>query len=159
MAATGAVSMYLYSEQGMKSKVDRGSLEECVSLPASEMRRCAESMRGDDDWDLVAVGCPHCSPAELRGMARFLKDRKPRKDCDVWFCTSRKVFASCPREVATLRKFGQVLCDTCMVVAPVEKMYRKTASDSGKAMVYLPSLGRQRASFRPTKSLLEAISR
>jgi len=159
MAATGAVSMYLYSEQGMKSKVDRGSLEECVSLPASELRRCAESMRGEDDWDLVAVGCPHCSPAELRGMARFLKDRKPRKDCDVWFCTSRKVFASCPKEVATLRKFGQVLCDTCMVVAPVEKMYRKTASDSGKAMVYLPSLGRQRASFRPTKSLLEAISR
>jgi predicted aconitase len=92
-------------------------------------------------------------------MARFLKDRKPRKDCDVWFCTSRKVLASCPREVATLRKFGQVLCDTCMVVAPVEKMYRKTASDSGKAMVYLPSLGRQRASFRSTKQLLEAISR
>lgn len=159
MAATGAVSMYVYSEHGKKSKVDGGSIEERVSVPASELRRCAESMRGEDDWDLVAVGCPHCSPAELRGMARYLKDRRPRRDCDVWFCTSRKVYASCPREVATLRKFGQVLCDTCMVVAPIEKMYRKTASDSGKAMVYLPSLGRQRASFRPTKSLLEAISR
>ncbi len=159
MAATGAVSMYSYSERGEKPKADKGSIEECVSLPASELRRCAESMKEDDDWDLVAVGCPHCSPAELRRMARYLKDRKPRKDCDVWFCTSRTVFASCPKEVATLRKFGQVLCDTCMVVAPIEKMYRKTASDSGKAMVYLPTLGRQKASFRPTKSLLEAISR
>jgi hypothetical protein len=159
MAATGAVSMYSYSERGEKPKADRGSIEECVSLPASELRRCAESLRGDDDWDLVAVGCPHCSPAELRRMARYLKDRKPRKDCDVWFCTSRKVFASCPKEVATLRKFGQVLCDTCMVVAPIEKMYCKTASDSGKAMVYLPTLGRQKASFRTTKSLLEAVSR
>jgi hypothetical protein len=159
MAATGAVSMYSYSERGEKPKADRGSIEECVSVPASELRRCAESLRGDDDWDLVAVGCPHCSPAELRRMARYLKDRKPRKDCDVWFCTSRKVFASCPKEVATLRKFGQVLCDTCMVVAPIEKMYCKTASDSGKAMVYLPTLGRQKASFRTTKSLLEAVSR
>jgi predicted aconitase len=46
-----------------------------------------------------------------------------------------------------------------MVVAPVEKMYKRTASDSGKAMVYLPTLGKQRASFRTNRALLEAISR
>jgi len=158
MAATGAVSLYVYPAPG-KKKVDMSMIEECVSLPRSELMSCADDLRGDDSWDLVAIGCPHCSPSELKGMARFLKDRKPSKECDVWFCTSRKTYASCPKEVAVLRKFGKVLCDTCMVVAPIEDMYTRSASDSGKAMVYLPTLGKQRASFRTTGQLLEAISR
>ncbi len=159
MAASGAVSMYLYSEPGVRKKIDRSSVEETVSLPRSELERAADGFGGDDSWDLVAIGCPHCSPAELMRMARYLRDRRPSKGCDVWFCTSRKVYSTCPKEVAVLGKFGKVLCDTCMVVAPIEKMYKRTASDSGKAMVYLPSLGKQRASFRSTQTLLEAISR
>jgi len=159
MAATGAVSMYLYSKPGEKKRVDTSLIEECVSLPRAELVSCAEGLRGEDSWDLVAVGCPHSSPSELRAMARFLKDKKPSKRCDVWFCTSRKTYARCPKEVAILNRFGKVLCDTCMVVAPIEEMYKRSASDSGKAMVYLPTLGKQRASFRTTRQLLEAISR
>lgn len=159
MAATGAVSMYTYSEPRSRKRIDTSQVEECVSLPVSELRECAEDLAGGDDWDLVAIGCPHCSVTEMRRMASFLKDKKPARKGDVWFCTSREVYASCPREVAVLKRFGKVLCDTCMVVAPIEKMYKRTASDSGKAMVYLPTLGKQRASFRPTRQLLEAISR
>jgi len=159
MAATGAVSMYSFVGRGPAKRADTASVEECITLPVSELRECADNLKGDDEWDLVAFGCPHCSPAELRRMARRLKNRKPSTDSEVWFCTSRSVYSSCPKEVATLRKFGKVVCDTCMVVAPIEKMFKRTASDSGKAMVYLPSLGGQRASFRPTDTLLEAISR
>lgn len=159
MAATGAVSMYSFAGRGPKKRIDASSVEECVTLPESELRECADSLKGDDDWDLVAFGCPHCSQTELKRMASRLKDRKPSTDAEVWFCTSRRVFSECPKEVAILRRFGKVVCDTCMVVAPIEKMFKRTASDSGKAMVYLPSLGKQRASFRPTDTLLEAISR
>lgn len=159
MAATSAVSMYLYTERGSRRKVDESSVEERVSLPQSEIRDCQESLRGDDSWDLVAIGCPHCSRTELRSMARFLRNRRPKKDSDVWFCTSRSVHAACPDAVRVLQRFGKVLCDTCMVVSPIEKMYKRTACDSGKAMVYLPTLGRQKASFRTTRELLEAISR
>lgn len=159
LAATSAVSMYTYSEKGRRSRTDLSRIEECVSLPTSELKACADGLKGDDDWDLVAMGCPHCSPAELRTMARRLKGRRPSNRSDVWFCTSRSVYAKCPREVAVLKRFGKVLCDTCMVVAPIEKTYKRTASDSGKAMVYLPTLGRQRASFRTTEDLLEAVSR
>ena len=159
MAATGAVSMYVHRGPGERKKTDTGAIEECVSLPSSELVSCADSLKGDDSWDLVAIGCPHCSPSELKSMARFLKNRKPAKRCDVWFCTSRKAYARCPNEVAVLKRFGKVLCDTCMVVAPIEQMYRRSASDSGKAMVYLPTLGKQRSSFRTTRALLEAVSR
>lgn len=159
MAATGAVSMYRYTSSSRKQKVDSSNIEERIRLTASELTSQAENLAGDDSWDLVAIGCPHCSSYEIRRMAGFLKDRKPRGDSDVWFCTSRHVYDSCPKEVSTLRRFGHVLCDTCMVVAPIEKLYKRTASDSGKAMIYLPTLGKQRASFRTTTQLLEAISR
>ncbi len=159
MAATGAVSMYTYSEGKGRARTDTSEIEECISLPTSELTAAEDSLKGQEDWDLVAIGCPHCSVAEIKRMARQLKGRKPRSGPDVWFCTSRKVYASCPNEVKVLKKFGKVLCDTCMVVAPIEKLYKSTASDSGKAMVYLPTLGRQRASFRSTAALLGAISR
>jgi len=159
MAATGAVSLYTYSDGKGRARTDTSEIEECISLPTSELRAVEDSLKGQEDWDLVAIGCPHCSVTEIKRMARQLKGRKPRSGPDVWFCTSRKVYASCPNEVKALRKFGKVLCDTCMVVAPIEKLYKSTASDSGKAMVYLPTLGKQRASFRSTNALLEAVSR
>jgi predicted aconitase len=159
LAATSAVSLYVYAEREGRGKVDTSRVEERVSLPESELRECRESLAGDDSWDLVAMGCPHCSPAELRSKAKYLKDRNPRGDQDVWFCTSRKAYAACPDAVRVLKRFGKVLCDTCMVVSPIETMYGRTASDSGKAMVYLPTLGKQKATFRTTDQLLEAISR
>lgn len=159
MAASGAVSMYLFPRSRTSKAVDLSHIEERVSIPLSELRECADGLKGDEDWDLVAIGCPHCSEAELKRMAKVLKGRRPSGHSDVWFCTSRAVYAKCPREVAVLRRFGKVLCDTCMVVSPIERMYRRTASDSGKATVYLPTLGKQSASFRPTDQLLEAISR
>ncbi len=159
MAASGAVSMYCYSDGRSSSNVDNSLIEERVKLSTSEITAAEDSLKGPSDWDLVAIGCPHCSSEEMRNMARVLKGRKPAGDRDVWFCTSRAVYAKCPKEVAVLSRFGKVLCDTCMVVAPIEKLYRSTASDSGKAMVYLPTLGKQKASFRPNRTLLEAISR
>ncbi len=162
VAATGGVSMYVPDRTvgHRKSRdIDRSMIEERITIPSRELRRCAGDLSGGDEWDLVAIGCPHSSIREVARMARSLKNRRPRKDCDVWFCTSRKVYSSCPQHVATLRRFGKVLCDTCMVVAPIEEMYERTATNSGKAMVYLPTLGRQKASFRTTDQLLEAISR
>jgi len=162
VAATGAVSMYVPSSGAggkPRRQVERSHIDETVSLTSADIRRCAEDLGGCEDWDLVAMGCPHCSATEVRSMARALKGRRPSGDAAVWFCTSRKVFSSCPREVAVLKRFGNVLCDTCMVVSPIEESYSRTATDSGKAMVYLPTLGRQKASFRTTAQLMEAISR
>jgi predicted aconitase len=159
MAATGAVSMYVSSVPEKRKRPSTSLIEECITLEKSDLLDCADGLKGDSAWDLVAIGCPHCSPAELKSMAKALKDKRPANKSDVWFCTSRKVFASCPKEIAVLKRFGKVLCDTCMVVAPIEDSYKRTASDSGKAMVYLPTLGKQKASFRPTRMLLEAISR
>ncbi|UCE80345.1 MAG: aconitase X catalytic domain-containing protein [Methanobacteriota archaeon] len=159
VAATGAVSMYAFEAKGGADKHGDQSYEETVEIGVSDLNRCADELKGGEEFDLVAIGCPHCSTDELREMAGRLKGKKPRGNADVWFCTSREAYAACPEAVSVLRGFGQVLCDTCMVVAPIEELYRSTATNSGKAMMYLPSLGRQKASFRTTDELLEAISR
>ncbi len=62
MAATSAVSMYVYSDRGDRRRPDMSRVEERVSLPASELAGCRDSLKGDDSWDLVAIGCPHSSP-------------------------------------------------------------------------------------------------
>ena len=159
VAATGAVSMYSYDSMGEKKRRKHSSYDEVIDFDVSDTERCAEELAGGDDWDLVAIGCPHCSVNELRRMASRLKGRRPSERCDVWFCTSRKAYAKCPEAITVLRRFGKVLCDTCMVVSPIEDLYGKTATDSGKAAVYLPTLGKQRTSYRPNEQLLEAISR
>ncbi|UCE91476.1 MAG: aconitase X catalytic domain-containing protein [Methanobacteriota archaeon] len=159
MAATGAVSMYVPDPDGKRDRRQEQEIEERVTLGPDDVIRCSEDLRGADDWDLVAVGCPHCSSRELRSMASRLRRRRPSGDQDVWFCTSRRAFALCPDAIKVLRRFGKVLCDTCMVVSPIEELYGATATNSGKAMVYLPTLGHQRTSFLTTSELLEAISR
>jgi predicted aconitase len=159
MAATGAVSMYVHDRDGGSERRLDSSMEERAVVTSDDVRRCSEDLRNDDEWDLVALGCPHCSVRELRSMASRLRGRKPRGDQDVWFCTSRRAFSEAPEAVRQLRRFGSVLCDTCMVVSPIEELYCSTATNSGKAMVYLPTLGKQRASFLTTEELMEAISR
>ncbi len=159
VAATGAVSMYV-PDPGQERPIKRyGDIEERVIVTVDDVHRCAEELRGDGECDLVAIGCPHCSVRELRSMASRLKGRRPRTDKDVWICTSRRACESAPEAVRLLRRFGKVLCDTCMVVAPVEELYSSTATNSGKAMVYLPTLGRQNASFLTTTELMGEISR
>ena len=159
VAATGGVSMYVSDPDGDRMRRIRADIEEKAAISLDDVRDCSEGLHGGDDCDLVAIGCPHCSVQELRSMASTLRTRKRRGDQDVWFCTSRRVLADAPEAAKVLRRFGKVLCDTCMVVSPIEEMYRSTATNSGKAMVYLPTLGKQRAHFRTTSQLMEAISR
>ena len=159
VAATGAVSMYV--PEGTPEHKRRGAapIDEREVITGEDVRICAERLMCDTEHDLVAIGCPHCSARELTRMASCLKRRKPRGGQDVWFCTSRSASRAAPEAVRQLRRFGKVLCDTCMVVAPVEALYSSTATNSGKSMVYLPTLGKQRASFMTTSALMEAISR
>lgn len=159
MAATGAVSMYVPDPDGDRARAMRSGIEERIALTSDDVQRCSEELHDGWNCDLVAIGCPHCSVRELKSMAACLRRRSPSGDQDVWFCTSRKAFQAAPEAVKVLRRFGRVLCDTCMVVSPIEDLYRSTATNSGKAMVYLPTLGRQKAFFRTTSQLMEEISR
>ncbi|NYB52004.1 MAG: aconitase X catalytic domain-containing protein [Methanobacteriaceae archaeon] len=92
--------------------------------------------------DLVCLGCPHASLEEIKEVALKLKGEKLVNQ--LWVCTSISVKAASDRMGYTEiieKAGGHVVCDTCMVVAPIEEMgFKVIGVDSAKAANYVPSM-------------------
>jgi predicted aconitase len=157
MAASGSVA--LFHVEGVTP--DSGQLDlkglEVVRIDEQELRSFKDKVSTGKDPDLIALGCPHLSENEVRHLANVVKDKRKVKDTDVWFCTSRDVASSCPREVRELERIGKVVCDTCMIVTPIEGVYRCTATNSCKACSYLPSLCSQKVVCESAEALLGSV--
>jgi len=130
---------------------------ERIQIDQEDIIDARESLTTGRDPELIALGCPHLSETEMREIASLLRGRRRRGDIEVWFCTNRWVRERCPRETRMLEEFGTVVCDTCMVVAPIEEHYSCTATNSAKACNYLPGLCSQRVVCDSTRNLLELI--
>jgi predicted aconitase len=95
----------------------------------------------------------------MKMLASMLDGKRPRSDSpEVWFCTSGTVRTWCPKETAVLERFGKVVCDTCMIVAPIESRHRCTATNSAKACNYLPSLCSQKVVCGSYAELMERVA-
>ncbi|MDD1773268.1 MAG: aconitase X catalytic domain-containing protein [Methanomassiliicoccales archaeon] len=157
MAASGSVAMFHIEGVTPEAKnADLNGLER-VGVGRKDLITARESLSTGREPDLIALGCPHLSEAELKEIASLLKGGK-RKDIDVWFCTSKATRERCPREVEVLERFGKVVCDTCMVVAPIEDHYSCTATNSAKACNYLPTLCSQKVVCASVGELMEMIT-
>jgi predicted aconitase len=145
MAASGSVAVFhVEGVTPHSSSQDLKGLER-VRFDHQDVKKAKESLTTGKDPDLIAVGCPHLSQMEMKMLASMLDGKRPRSDSpEVWFCTSRTVRTWCPKETAVLERFGKVVCDTCMIVAPIESHHRCTATNSAKACNYLPSLCSQK---------------
>ncbi|AUB60876.1 aconitase X [Methanobacterium subterraneum] len=92
--------------------------------------------------DLVCLGCPHASLEEIKEVALKLDGKKLANQ--LWVCTSISVKAASDRMGYTRiieEAGGHVVCDTCMVVAPIEYMgFKVIGVDSAKAANYVPSM-------------------
>jgi hypothetical protein len=131
---------------------------EKVAIGHEEVRGAKESLTTGKDPDLIALGCPHLSQMEMKMLASLLDGKRRANDApEVWFCTSRTVKTWCPKETAILEKFGKVVCDTCMIVTPIEGNHRCTATNSAKACTYLPGLCSQKVVCDSNAALLEMI--
>ncbi|MDW5563609.1 MAG: aconitase X catalytic domain-containing protein [Methanomassiliicoccus sp.] len=158
MAAAGSVA--LFHIEGVTPEADPAWTKglERITLGRQELEAARNKLDTGKDPELIALGCPHLSVEEVRTLAARLKGRKRKGDAEVWFCTSRCTAAKCSRELEVLSKFGQVVCDTCMIVTPIEERFKTTATNSGKACSYLPTLCSQKVVYRTTDGLLEMIS-
>jgi predicted aconitase len=157
MAASGSVAMFHVEGVTPASKEQRLEDLEKIAIGKEDIVRSRECLLSGSHPDLIAIGCPHLSQMEMKTLASFLDGKRKRVDTEVWFCTSRTVKTWCPKESAVLEKFGKVLCDTCMVVAPIESRHRCTATDSAKACSYLPGLCGQQVICGSWKSLLGGV--
>lgn len=90
-----------------------------------------------DEIDLVCLGCPHASLAELSTVATLLEGRKV--STTTWICTARAT-ADVAAELGFIARIeasgATVVRDTCFVVAPLKGRYRTVATDSAKGCFY-----------------------
>ena len=96
----------------------------------------------DEKPDLICVGCPHASLEEIKRVSETVDGRKLKNM--LWVCTSISVKAASDRMGYTKiieKAGGKMVCDTCMVVAPIEELdYKVVGVDSAKAANYVPNM-------------------
>ena len=140
MAASGAVALYYidglppYPAGG---ECDTSDIDEQVLIEQSEIEGVYGLHRCDPD--IIALGCPHCSAAELAKLHDLLAGKTVSKE--FWICTSRRLRNMHPDIVAGIEASGaKVVCDTCMVVSPACARYDCMMVNSGKALLYVPQM-------------------
>lgn len=140
MAASGAVALYhvdgLTPEARQMDVVARGA----QTLVVDDLQPGYALLNGTAiEIDLVSIGCPHASAAEIHAVAQAVAGRRLR--AALWVTTARETREHLPAEVETIeRAGGQVVADTCLVVAPVEELgFQTMATNSAKMAFYTRS--------------------
>jgi predicted aconitase len=137
MAATGAVALYHVENVTPEAKKTGYNLAglEVIAVEPAEIERLFTEI----PVDAVAVGCPHCSPGELIGIARLLKGKTVTKPLYVF--AAQGVIDNNVKTVRSIERSGaRVYADTCMVVSPVMEQYTAIMVNSGKALAYVPDM-------------------
>ena len=137
MAATGAVALYHVegiTPEAFKVPFDYSGLE-VIAVESGEVEALFKLL----PVDAVAVGCPHCSPAELSTIARLLNGKIVTKPMYVF--AAQGVIDTNKKMVDSIENSGaRVFADTCMVVSPVMEQYSAIMVNSGKALAYVPDM-------------------
>ncbi len=157
MAASGAVALYHVKELTPEAYLHSAADLESIAVTRADLDETHARLSDEAAPELIVLGCPHASLAEIEALAERLAGR--RLSIPLWICTSRAVKASAAAQglVTVIEEAGgQVVADTCMVVSPIERMgFTCCAVDSGKAAQYLPGFCRQRVVFGDLDALLE----
>ncbi len=137
VAASGAVALYHVAGITPEARVfsyEIGDIER-IPITAGEIA----SLWKEIPIDAVALGCPHCSPDELSGIATLLAGKRVR--IPVYIFAARKVIEGLRETVAIIERSGaRVYADTCMVVSPAMEQYGTIMVNSGKAFSYVPDM-------------------
>ncbi|MHC1611079.1 MAG: aconitase X catalytic domain-containing protein [Candidatus Methanospirareceae archaeon] len=139
IGATGSVG--LYHLEGITPEADAiGSPTERAEIEEDDLRRFYTE---NEEGDVIAIGCPHCSPSELQEIYKLLraesKGRKVQKDFFIF--TARAIKERMQDVVRKIEDYGvRVICDTCFVVSPAFEHYRCVVTNSGKMLRYVPLL-------------------
>lgn len=146
LASSGAVALYHVEGVTPEYKdalidVDMGI--EKISVTEDEIIEARQKLSTTTKKpDLICVGCPHASLDEIKRISEKVSGRK--LSIPLWVCTSISVKAASDRMGYTKiieDAGGKVVCDTCMVVSPIEDLgFKVIGVDSAKAANYVPTM-------------------
>ena len=144
LASSGAVALYHMENTTpeYKEALEHTENLEKLTITREDLNNTREKLSTPKKPDLVCLGCPHSSLEEIKEVALKLNGKKLANQ--LWVCTSISVKAASDRMGYTKiieKAGGHVVCDTCMVVAPIEDMgFKVIGVDSAKAANYIPSM-------------------
>ena len=149
--ATGPISMFYVegvTPGSGNADVDTRGLEK-VKFTDDELKEACEGLNTcSDEPDVICLGCPHLSPAEIREVVRL----NPKKE--VWLFTARE------NKIPVRNKNIKIISDTCMVVSPLKEMgIGSVGVNSAKAAFYCSNLSGLDVRFDSVKGLLESGGR
>ena len=163
LAAYGAVALYHVAHYTPEAR-DLG--ESLIRPDAQRIRidsldegyRIMDADPDVVDIDLVTIGCPHASLSELRRIAQRLQGKKLATR--LWVTTGRLTRERAMKEglVQIIEAAGgQVVADTCAVVAPIRQLgIRTMATNAGKMANYAPMHSGVRMRYGDMDMCLEA---
>ncbi len=144
LASSGSVA--LYHVEDVTPEFDSNNVEEIEDIMFISEKEIFETRENltttDREIDLVCLGCPHASLEEIKEVAEIVRGKTIKNK--LWICTSVSVKATADRMGYTQTieaAGGNIVCDTCMVVAPIEEMgFEVIGVNSAKAANYVPSM-------------------
>ncbi|MGC9521163.1 MAG: aconitase X [Anaerolineae bacterium] len=159
MAATGAVA--LYHIEGVTPEALAGPVlapeAETLIIEDLEPGYAALSDAGQQP-DLVWIGCPHASLAEIAGVAQRLEARTVR--IPLWITCARPIRVAAVEQglVQIIESAGgRVFADACMAIAPVRDLgFAVVATPSAKGAYYLRNLAGVAVRFGTLASCVDA---
>ena len=144
LASSGSVALYHMENVTPEwDKADKEEVEDYMFVSDKDILETRQKLTTTDrEADLICLGCPHGSLEEIKNVAEIVNGKTIKNK--LWICTSVSVKATADRmgytEVIEAAG-GNVVCDTCMVVAPIEDMgFEVIGVNSAKAANYVPSM-------------------
>jgi len=159
MAASGAVALYHVEGVTPEAREGVALAPGARELVVDDLALAYRALNGPaEQIDLVSLGCPHASLAEIEAVAAYVDGR--RLAAALWITTARATRQAAEQAGLVARieaAGGRVVADTCMVVAPVAGLgFRTMATNSAKMAFYAPSHSGLSVRFGPAEQCLEA---
>jgi predicted aconitase len=163
LAAYGAVALYHIAGYTPEAR-DRGESlirPTARSLVVESLAEAYRVMDADPDLrqvDLVTIGCPHASLSEIAQVAEMVRGR--RLATRLWVTSGRMTRERAAERgwaQAILEAGGEVVADTCAVVAPMRMIgIRSMATNAGKMACYAPAHSGVRMRFGSLEQCVQA---
>lgn len=144
LASSGSVALYHMENVTPEWEItDKKEVEDIMFVSDNDILETRQKLTTTDlEADLICLGCPHASLEEIKQVANIVQGKRIKNK--LWICTSVSVKATADRMGYTdiiEAAGGNVVCDTCMVVAPIEEMgFEVIGVNSAKAANYVPSM-------------------
>lgn len=144
LASSGSVALYhIENITPEYQNAGKNDVEDVMFVSRNQINETRQKLSTTDKTpDLICLGCPHASLDEIKQVANIVKGKTIKNK--LWICTSVSVKATADRMGYTQiieQAGGNVVCDTCMVVAPIEDMsFEVIGVNSAKAANYVPSM-------------------